>query len=150
EGPDDGADPGDGVQRAVAAAAERQDKRRAGGRDGKGQRAGDVEHAEIFGDLALGGQHVGDQREVDSRIQAETEPADGHADEKAVESAGDRDYEHGEAVHDGGGEDEDLPPTRPVGELATDQGSGDNDDGLGERAEEYLLRHIGPGASELV
>ena len=44
--PDDGADAGDRVERAVAL-ANRQDGRRYGRRNGKGKRAGDVEHAEI-------------------------------------------------------------------------------------------------------
>src|SRR5207245_6829776 len=123
------------------------DDRRSSRREAKVKPAGDFKNAEICANPILSRQHVGDEREVDSRKQAETEPADGHADEEPVEGAGDRDYEHCQAVDDRGGEDEDLPPAGPVRELATDQGSGDNDDGLRKRAEEYLLRHISPGAS---
>ena len=46
--------------------------------------------------------------------------------------------------------DEDLPSAGPVGEPATDEGGGDDDDGLGEGAEEDLVRHVGLGAADLV
>jgi hypothetical protein len=54
------------------------------GRDGKGKGAGDVEHTEILGGVALGGQHVDDEREVDGRVRAGAEPADGQADQEAA------------------------------------------------------------------
>src|SRR5258708_16672250 len=53
DGPDDGADPGGHVKHAVVAAADRQDGRRARRRDGEGERASDVEHTEIFGDVVF-------------------------------------------------------------------------------------------------
>jgi hypothetical protein len=60
------------------------------------------------------------------------------------------DHEHRHAVHDRRGEHEDFPSARSVGEFATDDGGCDDDDGLGECAEEYLLRYIGLGAADLV
>jgi hypothetical protein len=78
------------------------------------------------------------------------EPADGHADEETVEVAGDGDHEHRHAVHDRRDDHEDLPSARPVRQLATDEGSGDDDNGLGECAKEYLLRYIACGAADLV
>jgi len=65
--------------------------------------------------LSLSGQHVGNKREVDGHVQADAEAADGHADEVAVEVAGDGDGdgEHRQAVHGRGGQDEDLPSACP-------------------------------------
>ena len=65
--------------------------------------------------LSLSGQHVGSKREVDGHVQADAEAADGHADEVAVEVAGDGDGdgEHRQAVHGRGGQDEDLPSACP-------------------------------------
>ena len=58
-GSDDGAESGDHIKHAVAAAtmADRQDGRRDRRRDGKGKRAGDVEYPEILGRVAFVGQH---------------------------------------------------------------------------------------------
>jgi hypothetical protein len=88
------------VQHAVAAAADRQDGRRDPRRDGKRKSAGHIEHAEILGGVVLVRQHVDNEREVDGHVYAEAESADGHADEKTVEVAGDGDHEHRRAVHD--------------------------------------------------
>jgi hypothetical protein len=55
-----------------------------------------------------------------------------------------------QAVCDRRGEDVDLPSARPVGEFATDEGSDDDENGPDECAEEYLVRHIGLGAADLV
>ena len=120
------------------------------GRDGKRKSAGHVEHAEILGGVVLVRQHVDNEREVDGQVDAEAESADGHANEETVEVAGDGDHEHRQAVHDRRGEDEDLPSARPVRESAADEGRGDDDDGLGECAEEYLLRYLGLGAADLL
>src|SRR5664279_5412109 len=95
------------VVTAVTAANDRQDDGRDRRRDGSGKSAGDVEHAEILGIVVFVGQHVGNKREVDGHVQAEAEAADGHADEVAVEVAGDGDGEHRQAVHGRGGQDED-------------------------------------------
>jgi hypothetical protein len=53
----------------------------------KGKSAGDVEYAEIFGGVALVGQHVHHEREVDGRVHTEAESADGHADQETAEVA---------------------------------------------------------------
>ena len=119
----------------------------------KGNSAGDVEHTQILGGATHARQHVHHQREVDRQVHAEAEPADGHADEEAVEVAGDGDHEQRQAIHDRRGEDEDLPPACPVRDLPADEGSGDDDGGLGKRAQKYLLRpdpvrrgHPAPGS----
>ena len=65
---------------------------------------------------------VGDEREVDGHVHAESESADGHSDQEAVEVAGDGDGEHRQAVHDRRGDDEDLPPAGAVGEPAAGAG----------------------------
>jgi hypothetical protein len=38
-------------------------------------------------------QHLGHEREVDGDVDAESEPADGHADEKAVDGGGGGEHE---------------------------------------------------------
>lgn len=150
DAPDDGADGSYGVQHAVAAAADRQDGRSDRRCDGSGKSGGDVEHAEVLGGVVPVRQYVDDEREVDGDIHAEAESADGHTDEETVEVTGDGNHEHPHAEHDRRGEDEDLPSARPVRQPAADEGTGDNDDGLDKRAEEYLLRHVGLGAADLV
>jgi hypothetical protein len=134
DGSGDGADPGHPVQHAVAAVADGQEGRRDPWRDGKRKSAGHVEHAEILGGAVLVRQHVDNEGEVDGHVYAEAESADGHADEKTVEVAGDGDHEQRHAVHDRRGEHEDFPPARPVGKCAADEGRGDDDDGLHEGA----------------
>jgi hypothetical protein len=118
-------------------------------RDGERKSAGHVKHAEILGGIVLIRQHIDNEREVDGHVYAEAESADGHADQETVEVAGDGDHEHRRAVHGRRREHEDFPPARPVGKLAADEGSGDNDDGLDQRAQEYLLRYLGLGAADL-
>jgi hypothetical protein len=66
------------------------------------------------------------------------------------ESADDVEHTEIQAIHDRRGQDEDLPPARPVRKFPADEGSGDDDGGLGECAQEYLLRHIGLGGADLV
>jgi hypothetical protein len=78
----------------------------------KTESAGHVEHAEILGGVVLVRQHVDNEREVDGHVYAEAESAQGHAEEKTVEVAGDGDHEHRRAVHDRCGEYEDF--LRPV------------------------------------
>jgi hypothetical protein len=85
-------------------------------------------------------QHVDNQGQVDGGVHAEAESADGHADQEPVEVTGDGEHEHRQAVHDRRGEDEELPSARPVGEPAADKGSGHDDGGLDEGAEEDLPR----------
>ena len=72
----------------------------AGARPGATEKgsAGDVEDAEILGGVVLVRQHVDDEREVDGHVDAEAEPADGHADEEPVEVAGDGEREHRQRV----------------------------------------------------
>jgi hypothetical protein len=53
------------------------------------------------------------------------------------------------APYDRRGEHEDFPPARSVRKFAADEGSGDDDDGLNECAQEYLLRYLGLGAADL-
>ena len=104
----------------------------------------------MLGRAALAGQYVHHERKVDGHIHAEAEAADGHADEETAEIAGDGDHEQRQAVHDQRGQHENLPPPRPVREPPAGQRSRDEDGGLDECAEEYLLRHIGLGGAELV
>src|SRR5437879_3525543 len=49
-----------------------------------------------------------------------------------------------------GGKNEDLPSACPVREPATGEGRGDEDGGLGECVEEYLLRDLGHTAADLL
>jgi hypothetical protein len=46
--------------------------------------------------------------------------------------------------------DEDLPSARPIRKPPTNEGGGDEDGGLGECAEEYLLRDLSHGAADLL
>ena len=132
--PDDRADPGDRVQHAIAAACDRQDGRSDRRRERERERAGDVEHAEILCGAGPVGEHVSHECEIDGRVDAEAEPADRHADEESAEVVRRRDHEQCQAVHDRGGENEDLAPAGAVGEPAADEGGGDDDRGLDERA----------------
>ncbi len=108
------------------------------------------EYAQILGDVVAGWQHVDDEREVDGEVHAEAESADGHADKEAVEVARDGYHEQRQAVDDSCGEDEDLPAASPIRELAADQRRGDEDAGLGQCAEKYLLRYLGLSAADLL
>src|SRR5207302_11311922 len=83
------------------------------------------------------------KRKVDGQVDPETEPADRHANEETVEIAGDGDHEQRQAIHDRRGKNEHLPSACPVREPATGKGRGDEDGGLSECAEEYLLRDLG-------
>jgi hypothetical protein len=88
ESSDDGAEPGDRVQHAVAAATQRQDDRRDRRRDGKGKRAGDVEHAEILSHVAFAGQHIHHQRQVDGQYTPKPSPAMAIPTRKPLKRAG--------------------------------------------------------------
>src|SRR5207237_6350901 len=48
------------------------------------------------------------------------------------------------------GDDEDVPAASPIRELAADQRRGDEDAGLGQCAEKYLLRYLGLSAADLL
>src|SRR5438105_5956505 len=147
---DDGAGSRDRVQHAVAAATDSQDGGRERWRDRKGKRARDVEHAKILGGGAQVRQHIDNKRKVDGQVDPETEPADRHANQETVEVAGDGDHEQRQAIHDRSGNNEDLPSAYSVREPATGEGRGDEDGGLEERAEEYLLRDLRHSAADLL
>jgi len=87
-----------------------QDGRRDRRRDGKGKSAGDVEHTEILGRIALVAQHVHHEREVDGRVHPKPRPLMA-CDEEPLKllAMGPRTTP---AVHDRRGQDEDL--ARPV------------------------------------
>src|SRR6202048_1370793 len=147
---DDGAGSREHVQHAVAAATDSQDGGRERWRDRKWKSAGDVEHAEILRGGARVRQNIDNKRKVNGQIDPETEPADRHANEETVEVAGDGDHEQRQAVHDRCGKNEDLPSACPVRQPATGEGRGDEDGGLGECAEEYLLRDLVHSAADLL
>lgn len=83
--------------------------------------------------LSLLGSYVDDEREVDGRIHAEAESADGNAHQESVAVAGHRDREHRHAVHDRRDENKNLPSARPVREPASDERSGE---GVGQNEHE--------------
>src|SRR5437868_10540784 len=147
---DDGAGSGERVQHAVAAATDGQDGGRERWRDRKRESARDVEHAEILGGGAPVRQNIDDKRKVDGQVDPETEPADRHANQETVEVAGDGDHEQRQAIHDRSGKNEDLPSAYSVREPATGERRGDEDGGLEERAEAYLLRDLGLSAADLL
>src|SRR5438132_4122039 len=147
---DDGAGSRECVQHAVAAATDSQDGGRERWRDRKWKSACDVEHTEILRGGAPVRQNIDNKRKVDGQVDPETKPADRHANEETVEAAGDGDHEQGQAIHNRRGKNEDLPSACPVREPATGEGRGDEDGGLGECAEEYLLRDLGHSAADLL
>src|SRR5438105_75154 len=147
---DDGAGARERVQHAVAAATDSQNGGRERWRDRKWKSACDVEHAEILRRGARVRQNIDNKRKVDCQVDPETEPADRHANQETVEVAGDGDHEQRQAIHDRSGNNEDLPSACSVREPATGERRGDEDGGLQERAEEYLLRDLGHSAADLL
>ncbi len=109
---------------------------------------GDVEPDPCRGLGVSGRHHVGYQGKIHGQIQAEAESADRHADQVAVEAARRRDHEHRRGVDDRRGHHEGLASTRAVGEPSPDQRGDDDADGLDQRAEIDLPRHLRLGGSQ--
>ena len=122
---------------SVTARIERGDGRR----DRERQGVGDVEHTQILA-VVSGRHHVGDQGKIHGQIQAEAESADRHPHQVAVEGVRCRDHEHRRRVDDRRGHHERLASTRAVGESSPDQRGDDDADGLDQRAEIDLPRHL--------